>query len=292
MFMVPVTMRDFFFEDPHFRSTWHDYDRLRQLMFQQPRTVWKRFDDDFRQVACMANNIMVDWEQRQDLLRLERERTRRTVPIQRKEPASAAVEGGAPSPPEKAEKPGVVAAEPMETEAATPPPEVGEKTAAEKTPEVPARERRSSRERRLAEEDPLARWERSWMFPRRWMLPSFKADEQLIRDLGLFREKDGDVVRLRDDRDALEVTFDMAQYRPDELRVSVQGGVLCVEGRHVEGEEGSRKQVVKQFLRRFRMPGGSRAEDVASNLSSDGVLVVTVTKPEEVQEIHQISHQK
>ncbi len=60
MFMVPMTLRDFFFDDPYFQSSWHDYDRMRRTMFQEPRDMWKRFDDDFRQLACMANNIMVD----------------------------------------------------------------------------------------------------------------------------------------------------------------------------------------------------------------------------------------
>lgn len=64
MFMVPMTMRDFFFDDPYFQSTWHDYDRMRRAMFEEPRDIWKRFDDDFRQLACMANNIMVDTSSR------------------------------------------------------------------------------------------------------------------------------------------------------------------------------------------------------------------------------------
>jgi HSP20 family molecular chaperone IbpA len=157
-----------------------------------------------------------------------------------------------------------------------------QKESASREQESASRQQKSaSREQKESpSQDLLARWERSWMFPRRWMLPSFKPDdEQLFRDLDLFRERDGDVVRVKDEADdALEITFDMSQYRPDELRVSVAGGMLSVEGRHEEGEEGG-KQVVRQFLRRFTMPKGSRPEDVASNISSDGVLVVTVKKP-------------
>jgi hypothetical protein len=55
-----MTMRDFFFDDPYFQSNWYDYERMRRTMFEEPRDIWKRFDDDFRQLACMANNIMVD----------------------------------------------------------------------------------------------------------------------------------------------------------------------------------------------------------------------------------------
>ena len=261
MFLVPLTMRDFFFEDPYFQSSWCDYDRLRKYMFRQPRDVWKKFDNDFRQLACMANNIMVDWDQRSDLLRLERERSR-TVPIQqRKEEEGAAVkEGsgkkevaametaageGAPAT-EKPSEGTAAATEPMETEAA---PAGGEKPAEKE--EAPPRERESSRELRLAAQDPLARWQRGWMFPRRWMLPSLGSEvDKLLCDLDLFREKDGDVVRYQDDDKVLEITFDVSQYRPDELRVSVQRGLLCVEGRHEEGDEG-KKQISKHFLRRY-----------------------------------------
>ena len=55
-----MTMRDFFFDDPFFRSTWEDFDRVREAMFQESRDMWKRFDEDFRNMACMSNNIMLD----------------------------------------------------------------------------------------------------------------------------------------------------------------------------------------------------------------------------------------
>jgi HSP20 family molecular chaperone IbpA len=370
MFMIPLTRRDFFFEDPYFQTHWQDYGRLHAFMFQQPRSVWRRVDDKFLQLACMANNIMADWDQRR-----QRQPTTRTVPVQCGGPPEAvqgqASEAAKTESEKGAEKSSVTEATPSTAAAAKsmPVPETLAKTApaGEKAMEkgAPLGERKSSREqesasreqesasreqesasreqesasrqqesasrqqesasrqqesarreqesarreqesasreqesasrepesasreqesasreqKESASQDLLARWERSWMFPRRWMLPSFKTGyEQLFRDLDLFRERDGDVVRVKDEADdALEITFDMSQYRPDELRVSVAGGLLSVEGRHEEGEEGG-KQVVRQFLRRFSMPKGSRPEDVASNLSSDGVLVVTVKKP-------------
>ena len=68
---VPMTMRDFFFDDPFFQSSWEDFDKVRDAMFQESRDMWKRFDEDFRQMACMSNNIMVDMEQREERQRLE-----------------------------------------------------------------------------------------------------------------------------------------------------------------------------------------------------------------------------
>jgi hypothetical protein len=68
---VPMTMRDFFFDDPFFQSSWADFDKVREAMFAESRDMWKRFDEDFRQMACMSNNIMVDTEQREERRRLQ-----------------------------------------------------------------------------------------------------------------------------------------------------------------------------------------------------------------------------
>merc|ERR1712018_960413 len=57
---VPVTMRDFFFDDPFFKSSWDDFDTVREKMHQESREMWKKFDDDFRNMACMSNNIMLN----------------------------------------------------------------------------------------------------------------------------------------------------------------------------------------------------------------------------------------
>merc|ERR1711944_44130 len=54
---VPVTMRDFFFDDPFFKRSWDDFDKVRDAMFNESRDMWKRFDEDFRDSACMKNNI-------------------------------------------------------------------------------------------------------------------------------------------------------------------------------------------------------------------------------------------
>jgi len=74
---VPMTMRDFFFDDPFFQSSWADFDKVRDAMFAESRDMWKRFDEDFRQMACMSNNIMVDTEQREERARLESSKEKR-----------------------------------------------------------------------------------------------------------------------------------------------------------------------------------------------------------------------
>merc|ERR1712145_30277 len=62
---VPVTMRDFFFDDPFFKNSWEDFDKVRDAMFTESREMWKKFDDDFRNMACMSNNIMLESDSQQ-----------------------------------------------------------------------------------------------------------------------------------------------------------------------------------------------------------------------------------
>merc|ERR1711988_1848674 len=190
---VPVTMRDFFFDDPFFKNSWEDFDRVRDAMFTETRDKWLKFDEDFRNMACMSNNIMLE----------------SSAHTERKEEAPA------------------VTSEP----------------------------------RTLMRQDSKSRWENGWMFPRRWMLPALNTD--FPTSLDLFKTKDSE---------------DTRQYRPDELKVSVSDGVLLVEGKHEEKAEDGSKMVSRMFSRKYSLPPNAQADQVASNLSSDGVLVVTAPK--------------
>merc|ERR1712223_1724762 len=149
---VPVTMRDFFFDDPFFKNTWEDFDKVRDAMFNESRDMWKKFDDDFRNMACMSN-------------------------------------------------------------------------------------------------------------------------------MDIFKDKkDNEVIRVKEDEDKMEVSLDTSQYRPDELKVCVNDGVLVVEGKHEEKAEDGTKMVSRMFSRKYTLPAATKQEEVASNLSSDGVLVITAPK--------------
>merc|ERR1712080_754039 len=122
---------------------------------------------------------------------------------------------------------------------------------------------------------------KGWMGPRKWMMPSmFNSD--FAKQLDLFQTKDSEVIRVKDDDDKFEVSLDTSQYRPDELRVNVENGVISVEGKHEEKSEDGRKMVSKQFSRKYSLPAGAKSENVVSNLSSDGVLVVSAPKKEAI----------
>merc|ERR1712200_342021 len=198
---VPMTIRDFFFDDPFFKSSWEDFDKVRERMLEESRDRWKKFDEEFRNMACMSNNIM------------------------------------------------------LKSSALT-----------------------SSSENRgglLDRQTSLDKWENGWMFPRRWMLPSLKNE---FKDMNLFQSKDSEVIRVKEDDNKMEVSIDTSQYRPDELSVSVSGGVVSVEGKHEEKAEDGSEMVSRHFARKYTLPNGAKPEDVVSNLSSDGVLVITAKR--------------
>jgi len=239
-------MRDFFFEDPFFRSSWDNFERVREAMFQESRDMWRRFDDDFRNMACMSNNIMLsDSNVKQESSSMER--------TSRKEMSSSTSE--------KRESSMSRSKETMEE-------------GSNKGADSNAVRRRSD-----FDKDSLSRWESGWMFPRRWMLPSLNAE---FDKMDLFKEKDSELIRVKQDNNSLEVSLDTSQYRPDELRVSVNDNMITIEGKHEEKSEDGHKMVARQFSRKYSLPAGARAEDVTSNLASDGVLVVaagTTPKP-------------
>jgi HSP20 family molecular chaperone IbpA len=123
----------------------------------------------------------------------------------------------------------------------------------------------------------------SWFFPRSWMMPRMFGEDvaddffnNKMKDLNLFSDSDKQVIRMKDADDKFEISLDTHDYRPDEIKVNVSGGTLSVEAKHEE--KGDNKFVSKQFSRKYTLPEGCEASRVNSNLSSDGILVITAPK--------------
>ena len=125
----------------------------------------------------------------------------------------------------------------------------------------------------IASPGALKQYEDSWMFPRRHMVPFFGQD---LAATDLFKEKDHEVIRVKDDEKQLEVSLDTSHYRPDELHVRYNNGVLTIEGKHEEKSEDGLHVVQRPFKRSYTVP--SRPKCISSDLSGDGVLVVQAKK--------------
>merc|ERR1712241_593104 len=135
------------------------------------------------------------------------------------------------------------------------------------------------------------------IFPRRWMMPrmfgidntgvdsAFSEDffnDRFMKGLDLFQDKgDEQIIRRKDDDSKFELSLDTHGFRPDEIKVNVAGGVLGVEAKHEE--KGDNKHILRQFSRKYTLPEGCEAARVNSNLSSDGVLVITAPKRQAIK---------
>jgi len=137
------------------------------------------------------------------------------------------------------------------------------------------------------------------IFPRRWMMPrmfgmmdsgtldampAFGEDffSDKLSKMNLFQDKgDDQIIRVKDDDAKFELSLDTHGFRPDEIKVNVAGGVLGVEAKHEE--KGDNKFVLRQFSRKYTLPEGCEAARVNSNLSSDGVLVISAPKRQAIK---------
>merc|ERR1712218_770147 len=121
---------------------------------------------------------------------------------------------------------------------------------------------------------------RKWMFPTQRMLsreddpsgPLFPSD--FFANIN--SNKDEQIIKMKDDDAKFEISFDTHDYRPDEIKVCVLGDALSVEAKHEEKSDN--KFVSRQFSRKYTLPKGCDAAMVSSNLSSDGILMVTAPK--------------
>jgi len=194
---VPVTMRNILNDDPFFKNTWEDFDKLTEGMFSEPWKTWKRFDQDFRNHTSTS----MQKSSQQTFSREERK---------------------------------------------------------ESTKENSSMTRHNTN----------SRHENGWLTPQCWMMPGLNS--KLPKSL--------DSLKTDEDENKMEVRIDTSQYRPDELKVSVEKGVVTVEGKHEEKAEDGSNMVSRTFSKRYTLPADARDEDVVSKLSSDGVLVVTAPK--------------
>ena len=109
-----------------------------------------------------------------------------------------------------------------------------------------------------------------FMPPRRWLGPSFGFGEETSRA--------NQLMRVKEDDNKFEVSLDTHEYGPDELKINVVDNLMSVEGKHEEKSEDGNSYVSRHFVRKYTLPRGCEAENINSNLSSDGVLMITALK--------------
>jgi len=118
-----------------------------------------------------------------------------------------------------------------------------------------------------------------WLFPQRranfMRLPSI-FNEETSKDM--FKIKDEQQISIKNDDKNFQISLDTSSYRPDEIKIDVTNNVITVEAKHEEKSEDGHKHVSRFFARKYTLPEGCKADTVLSNLSADGVLMITAPK--------------
>ena len=91
--------------------------------------------------------------------------------------------------------------------------------------------------------------------------------------------KDEQQITVKDDDKNFQISLDTSSYRPDEIKIDINANnVLTVEAKHEEKSDDGNRHVSRHFSRKYTLPQGCNAETVMSNLSADGVLMITAPK--------------
>merc|ERR1719312_1765755 len=124
---------------------------------------------------------------------------------------------------------------------------------------------------------------RSLLMPRNWMMPKLFADNlNSMMDM-----KDINLLSMKNDDTKMEISLNTSGYKPNELKVNVSDGEISIEGKHEEKSEEGHTMVSRQFSRKYTLPAEAKLAEVVSNLSQDGVMVITVPKEKKIQEVQE-----
>uniref|UniRef100_A0A2M4BZK2 Putative alpha crystallin n=1 Tax=Anopheles marajoara TaxID=58244 RepID=A0A2M4BZK2_9DIPT len=74
--------------------------------------------------------------------------------------------------------------------------------------------------------------------------------------------------------DKFQINLDVQQFAPEEISVKYVDKCLVVEGKHEEKED-EHGYISRHFVRRYMLPAGHNESEIASSLSSDGILTIT-----------------
>ncbi|XP_063981208.1 protein lethal(2)essential for life-like [Diachasmimorpha longicaudata] len=109
----------------------------------------------------------------------------------------------------------------------------------------------------------------------------------------LLRKTDTGASTVNADKNKFQVILDVQQFKPDEINVKVVDKCVVVEAKHEEKQD-EHGWISRQFVRKYMIPEQCDIDQVASNLSSDGVLTITAPRKQvpkvEGEKIIKIEH--
>ncbi|PIO74755.1 Hsp20/alpha crystallin family protein [Teladorsagia circumcincta] len=87
----------------------------------------------------------------------------------------------------------------------------------------------------------------------------------------------GQLGKVTDDGSKLAISLDVSKFKPDELKVNIDGRTLTIEGKQ-EITEGS-NYTSRSFLRRWTLPEDVDVDQIRSTLTENGQLAIEMPKP-------------
>lgn len=84
-------------------------------------------------------------------------------------------------------------------------------------------------------------------------------------------------------RNQFEVKLNVSNFHANDLQVNVRGRELIISGHHDGREEGDGGTVERHFVRTYMLPKSANEKQLLSELSSDGILKVTVPTDESTE---------
>jgi len=208
---VPVTIRDFFWEDPFFSNFWDEFDGIRSNIWKEHKDSFSKFEKQFKSLSF----------------------------------------------------------------------ESSKKSTSSQKSSLSQESQNSSRD--LMESFPVSQG-----FPvnRRWLMPKdfFSKSDDFDFDLDDFKimptMKRDEVLKVSENDKKFEVIIDTDGFKPDEIQVKITNDIVTVEAKHEEKSEkpNEKKFAARQFSRSYTLPNTCKGDQVTSNLSADGLLIITAPK--------------
>merc|ERR1711963_413852 len=103
-------------------------------------------------------------------------------------------------------------------------------------------------------------------------------NKEIDADLSRLSLREAEDLKVSDNKEKVELSLDTAGYKPDELKVTAGQGVVRIEGRHEERSQSGEVMVSRNMTRQSLLPSSADPALVTSNLSTDGVLLITIPK--------------
>ncbi|QQP58286.1 Heat shock protein beta-1 [Caligus rogercresseyi] len=244
---VPVTLRDHFWNDPFFSSTWDDFHKVQEQMMKRSQEMFQKFHEDqqYHSYSMQSHSSNSDKKDSTEGSSSSMMSTEKKESSSSNKGGNDSITCGKGNDMFTSHKGNGMFSSNMNDEMS------------------------SSNSRSMFNDSGMNGDYNPWFLSR---------SNEFGKDLNIFQDKDEQVIRIKDEEDKFEISLDTHSYRPDELKVNIKDGVISIEAKHEEKSEDGSKFVSKQFVRKYTLPKNTKPEQVNSNLSSDGVLVITAPK--------------